>query len=477
MRNSYNKKKRKFKKYKNIVIFLLLCLSFLFARKIVLGIQNYKASQLSDTSKTEKFYENLLVKSLSRLEYADDLKYGNLKKPALFISDTRGKKIFVITLNGKILYEIGSGKKGFKDEGFEDTQFCSPMGLAYKDNILYIADSCNNAIRKVDFKDEKVSTLIQNNERLKNPIDVKFFPDEKNLAISCLNKYGLNFYNTKNNNLKSAIEQSTEIRDIEKILKYDNKLYFLDAVANNIYSLDENGNVEEFLKINSDSIKADSFHIDDTGIYVLDKNNSKLFKANLEDRELKLYSGGNLRGNKLETIIKTEFNLPDDILAVKDRLYISDTKNYRIVEVDKNKDKTSAINIYPDFSSGNINHLKEYLNHSEFKDEIKFSYNKSGQILLNMGNDFKFTKNAPNSLYIFEQNENNAILIKSYSTYEIATKNLAIPKLEKDKIYYVKGTFFYCKKDEISPCLVKKYNKKLIANREDVDNYLDINFR
>ena len=47
---------------------------------------------------------------------------------------------------------IGSGKKGFKDGNFNDVTFNNPQGVAFQfPSTIYVADTDNHAIRKVDF--------------------------------------------------------------------------------------------------------------------------------------------------------------------------------------------------------------------------------------------------------------------------------------------------------------------------------------
>jgi hypothetical protein len=465
-----NKNKHKVD-YKLMAILLILVLVFIF-NKILFNSSKIKIDKHSDDKSQ---YEDLLVKSLSRLEYGSNFQ-NNSRRLVLFISDTEGNKIFVATLNGRILYEIGSGKKGLRNGDFNKSEFCAPRGLAYRNNNLYVADTCNNAIRKIDFEKQEVSSLIKDDALLREVMDIKFFPDDENLIISGINKFGLNFYDLENDELKSIMKESIEDKIIVKLFRYDNKLYFLDKMQNAVFVLDKDNNIEEFLKIDFDKIKADSFHLDDTGIYVLDKDAGQLFKMDLKKKkEWQIYNEKRFVDDT-DNILNAEFNFPSDILAIKDRFYIADTGNHRIAEINRNKNRASSINICPNFQSKGLNGLSGYLYDTDFKNQIRFSYDKKGKILLDMRDDFKFTENAPSSLYIFEQNHNNAILIKSYSFDEIASKNLILPKLKKDTIYYIQGRFYYSQTGEITPCLIKHFNKKIISNKKKTENHLTIKF-
>lgn len=45
----------------------------------------------------------------------------------------------------------GSGKAGFQDGERTSAQFNTPQGLAYCDQVLYVADTENHSLRKVSF--------------------------------------------------------------------------------------------------------------------------------------------------------------------------------------------------------------------------------------------------------------------------------------------------------------------------------------
>ncbi len=91
----------------------------------------------------------------------------------LFIADSGHHRIVVSSLNGEVLHLIGSGN-GLKDGSFEEATFFAPQGMAFDDvnNILYVADTENHAIRKVDFKHQKVETIAGISKNLNSPWDL-----------------------------------------------------------------------------------------------------------------------------------------------------------------------------------------------------------------------------------------------------------------------------------------------------------------
>ncbi|XP_053245128.1 NHL repeat-containing protein 2 isoform X1 [Podarcis raffonei] len=77
----------------------------------------------------------------------------------LVIADTGHHRIVVVRKNGQILHTVGGPNSGRKDGTFSEALFSSPQGVAIKNNIIYVADTENHLIRKIDLQLEMVSTV------------------------------------------------------------------------------------------------------------------------------------------------------------------------------------------------------------------------------------------------------------------------------------------------------------------------------
>ncbi|MCZ4410183.1 hypothetical protein O3Q51_15270 [Cryomorphaceae bacterium 1068] len=95
------------------------------------------------------------------LEYPTGLAV-NEKESMIFVSDQLGDRVLGLTIDGNVMYCIGTGEAGFKDGTLEQASFNGPRGMAMdSDNfILYIADTDNHAVRKVDLINDKVTTIM-----------------------------------------------------------------------------------------------------------------------------------------------------------------------------------------------------------------------------------------------------------------------------------------------------------------------------
>jgi sugar lactone lactonase YvrE/thiol-disulfide isomerase/thioredoxin len=91
---------------------------------------------------------------------------ADAKGDRLFIADSNHNRIVVTTLEGKVTAVIGDGKAGLKDGAYGKAEFHYPQGLTLADpDTLYVADTDNNAIRRVDLKAGAVTTVAGDGNR------------------------------------------------------------------------------------------------------------------------------------------------------------------------------------------------------------------------------------------------------------------------------------------------------------------------
>ena len=70
----------------------------------------------------------------------------------LVVTDTGHHRILVMNKEGIVLSAVGGGDKyeaGFVDGSFEEARFHSPQGVAIENDIIFVADTENHAVRQV----------------------------------------------------------------------------------------------------------------------------------------------------------------------------------------------------------------------------------------------------------------------------------------------------------------------------------------
>lgn len=77
----------------------------------------------------------------------------------LFIADSNHNRIVVTKLDGTLLETIGTGARGSQDGQFERASFYRPQGMALAGDLLYVADTENHLIRRINLKSRAVETV------------------------------------------------------------------------------------------------------------------------------------------------------------------------------------------------------------------------------------------------------------------------------------------------------------------------------
>ncbi|QGJ71877.1 NHL repeat-containing protein 2 [Planctomycetales bacterium 10988] len=94
---------------------------------------------------------------------------ADAKNDRLFIADSNHDRLVISSLDGQLQAIIGTGQPGLTDGNFETAQFHDPQGMALLGETLYVADTANHAIRKIDLKKQEVKTISGTGEQRRGP--------------------------------------------------------------------------------------------------------------------------------------------------------------------------------------------------------------------------------------------------------------------------------------------------------------------
>ena len=83
----------------------------------------------------------------------------------LFIADTNHNRIIVSSFDGDVKQVIGTGEEALLDGPLAQSTFNHPQGMAIDGDILYVADTENHAIRRVDLQAGQVETIAGTGEQ------------------------------------------------------------------------------------------------------------------------------------------------------------------------------------------------------------------------------------------------------------------------------------------------------------------------
>lgn len=102
----------------------------------------------------------------------------------LFVADSNHNRIVVARLDGTLLETIGSGAAGAKDGDFATAQFNQPQGMALHGDSLFVADTENHEIRRVDLAGRKVTTVAGTGRQAREASAVARRGDLRHVALS-----------------------------------------------------------------------------------------------------------------------------------------------------------------------------------------------------------------------------------------------------------------------------------------------------
>jgi len=84
----------------------------------------------------------------------------NTTDGTLYVADSNNHCIRRIDANGNVTTYAGTGQAGLVDGSLSQAQFNGPTELVISDGYMYISDSMNNVIRRIDMSNGIVSTYI-----------------------------------------------------------------------------------------------------------------------------------------------------------------------------------------------------------------------------------------------------------------------------------------------------------------------------
>ncbi len=440
----------------------------------------------------------------TKIEYAKNFRYKGRKISALIISNSADNNIIVSTLKGEIIAKIGSKISGFKDGDLKEATFNQPVGLLYKADILYVADRGNHAIRKVNFKTKKVSTVVGSGLRgeiidkaqnasevnLSSPQDLEYFPDKDHIMIANLGTNQLLKYNISEDRIvpfsgngkremvdgkngENSLAQPSGLR------AFNNKLYFVDSYSSSLRVVNKFGDVKTLIgdginkfgnKNGQKSVASMQnplgLFVDRTGVYIADSYNHLVRKYNHKSKKISNYSGNGIKANDIGAV--TSYNEVSDLISIKGKFYIVDSHNNRIVVKNRMNGKTAILDILPRLRLPQDG-LLEYLPNLETLPDSIVKSDENVNLILTLKKDWKINDKAPSFFNLVEViGKKEANLIASYDWNMVKSGTIKLPKMSEKNYYYLQGSVYYCENKKNALCFIHSYESKITPN-EDSD--------
>ena len=122
-----------------------------------------------------------------------------LRGGGLAVADSGHHRLLLLDGGGRLVRTMGSGLEGFSDGPADTASFRAPQGMAERDGALYVADTGNHAVRRVDLGSWRVETVAGTGRRaegvvhpaadgrttaLRSPWDLAFLGDTLWIAMA-----------------------------------------------------------------------------------------------------------------------------------------------------------------------------------------------------------------------------------------------------------------------------------------------------
>jgi thiol-disulfide isomerase/thioredoxin len=297
----------------------------------------------------------------------------------LFIADTGHNRIVQTNLDGTNPVAIGSGDEGFEDGSFKKAKFNRPQGMYLAGETLYVADTENHAIRKVDLKEGNVVTIAgvgrqaarifgagasgpAKTTALSSPWDVIQIPGDKALYIAMAGPHQiwkLNltadviviFAGSGNENIIDGLAPSASFAQPSGLATDGENLFVADSEVSGVRVITGIQHSREPLvrtivgeglfEFGDRDGHAGNVRLQhclglayaDGHLYIADSYNNKIKVCEPKARIVRSLVGNHKAGDADDP---PYFYEPGGLSAAAGRLYVADTNNHKIKVVDLN---------------------------------------------------------------------------------------------------------------------------------------------
>ena len=305
---------------------------------------------------------------------------ADAKGGRLFIADSNHNRLVITKLDGTLLETIGNGAPGAADGAFDKASFYRPQGLALDGDSLYVADTENHSIRRVDLKTKTVQTVAGTGQQsreyfrqgpartidLSSPWDLQLVG--RQLYITMAGTHQIWKMDLDKQEVSTFAGSGREARQDGPLLEAGfaqpsgiasdgRNLYVADSESNIIRAIDTaSGQVEtlvggdlfEFGDVDGTGDDVRLQHplgvvsVDDK-ILIADTYNHKIKELDPKSRAVKTLLGKGKPGQTDGT--SASFYEPGGLSVANGKLYIADTNNHAVRMVDLKTKQTSTLNI------------------------------------------------------------------------------------------------------------------------------------
>jgi thiol-disulfide isomerase/thioredoxin len=427
------------------------------------------------------------------------------KSKRLFVSDSNHNRIVVTDFAGKLIEIIGNGKAALTDGNFETASFNRPQGLFLDGENLYIADTENHAVRRVNLQTKTVETISGNGKQaawrsvggnaktseLSSPWDLAKVGNALFIAMAGthqiwkldLEKNTVAPYagTSAEARLDGAIDESAFAQP-SGVVSDGKSLFIADSESNIIRQINlqketvetlVGGDLYEFGDADGEGDDVRLQHplgvaLYDGKVLIADTYNHKIKMLDASNKIVKTFLGTGKSGQTDGA--NAAFYEPGGISIASGKLFVADTNNHAIRVVDLKTKETSTLKIEglkpPTEIKDEIESVSTSPTEAKLEArEVAAGSNGSLAFNIKLPEGFHLNPNAPHRYEISFEDGSNIKIVNQ--TQKFSKLPLIIPiQTSKTGATTLKAklTFYYCREDNTGVCLLKRLAWRISVN-------------
>ncbi len=412
----------------------------------------------------------------------------------LYISDSNHNRIVVTDLAGKMLDVIGGGAAALTDGDYAKASFNRPQGLAISGENLYVADTENHSIRRVDLKNKRVETIagtgnlndftgsggVSTKTGLRSPWDLSLVG--RTLYIAMAGSHQIWRADLDKNTIEPYAGTRAEARidgNIKEaafsqpsgIVSDGVKMWVADSEANIIRQIDfqtetvktlVGGDLFEFGDKDGEGDDVLLQHPLGVALYggkvlIADTYNHKIKILDAEKQTVTTFLGTGKSGQTDGA--NASFYEPAGLSIADGKLFVADTNNHAIRVVDLKTKSVSTLKIEGLEPPAPTETASVSPNSKEIKLDAKtVAANANNSLVFNIKLPAGFHLN-PNAPQKYEISTADKKLVKiAVPSQKFKTLPVVVPFSTTQKgsaVLKAKLTVYYCREDNTGVCLIK----------------------
>ena len=244
----------------------------------------------------------------------------------LFIADSNHNRIVITKLDGALVETIGTGDAGAADGPFDKATFYRPQGMALSGDSLYVADTENHLIRRVDLKSRTVETIAGTGQQSHD-----YFKTGPARSVA----------------LSSPWDLQLAGRVLYIAMAGPHQIWKMDLDKNEVSTFAGSGREARLDGPLSQAGFAQPSGIATDGktLYVADSESNIIRAIDIAGGSVKTLVGGDLFefGDVDGSGDNVRLQHPLGLISVGDKVLIADTYNHKIKELDPKREKVTSL--------------------------------------------------------------------------------------------------------------------------------------